>query len=891
LASWPYANDSSDAQTVFQQSERTTPPNPGDTLDFNFQTVDPGVSTQNGAPNFVYWLLTYGQTPPMVIQTDQGGVPNATWGTGPNGQRYLQQIGPGSLWTQRTGLGLDFLSGNHFQQLSDYFGSVRYANRLSFILQAPDQAYLPDGSIADITQSPVAYLNAVAYETADYDEADGYGWLDNSQETDNWHYYWGPGGGWVPSQFWAQTPYHMKIESLGNHFQRITLSNMPGGERSSATHTAPATADPIRPDLTAFAGDHGAMMRNETGLYLDIQGAAHFVNQDPQNTSSDVFMKGLTMWRMYGFSEWYEDDGVDVLGTTTEYPQGSPFIQALIATTDPQFLNIPFTIHNHSSQASSYSVYSPCQSNSYCSTSGVTLYSDPNNTGAPDPNNSLGTQFPIQNGPIAAGGTLHFIMQIDTTLLQLEAPDERSVEVHVIDPNDPLTLKHANLMVETYRTANPAGMCNDNIFYFHASGSPGMSCPSNPIPVASFTANGTPVTSGMSMTVMAGTPISFTTTGTKPGPANGLTQLASRFYFPDGTSAVTLNGPTVQWTPFIVGSNQMVLMQIGDGRARDFAMVNLNVIRGAHANPVAKINVPSASDHYIAGQPAFFGAFADPADNYSPSGGGPSTHYGIAQFNWDFGDGQTATNNEFPQHIYANPGTYTVTLTDVDDTGGSTSVTAQVVIGSPYPPPVANITAINPGGSSLAGSSTQLTPGNYMQYGVVELTGANSTPGDIAQYVWSFTGPNGYTDNTNLTYRDDAPLYGFTAWYPGTYQVNLTVFDQGGVSSSTSTTINVLPWDGVYRVDPVFTQSIGAGDQVFHWDVSNMQVGWTPISSSENPLVYGAQRVGPGTNGQFVTIDIYTLNISSGTLPSGTPTNLSAMFADAIKPLMPASIP
>lgn len=58
----------------------------------------------------------------------------------------------------------------------------------------------------------------------------------------------------------------------------------------------------------------------------------------------------------------------------------------------------------------------------------------------------------------------------------------------------------------------------------------------------------------------------------------------------------------------------------------------------------------------------------------------------IDSYTFDFGDGTDVTTTSTGQttHTYAQPGTYTVTLTDHDTGGQTTSTTRQVVIGSPF---------------------------------------------------------------------------------------------------------------------------------------------------------------------------------------------------------------
>lgn len=57
----------------------------------------------------------------------------------------------------------------------------------------------------------------------------------------------------------------------------------------------------------------------------------------------------------------------------------------------------------------------------------------------------------------------------------------------------------------------------------------------------------------------------------------------------------------------------------------------------------------------------------------------PNTISNKAIYDWDFGDGNTSTDNS-PEHTYATNGTYTVTLTVSDECGNSKSSTATVII-------------------------------------------------------------------------------------------------------------------------------------------------------------------------------------------------------------------
>jgi PKD repeat protein len=53
----------------------------------------------------------------------------------------------------------------------------------------------------------------------------------------------------------------------------------------------------------------------------------------------------------------------------------------------------------------------------------------------------------------------------------------------------------------------------------------------------------------------------------------------------------------------------------------------------------------------------------------------------IASYGWDFGDGTNATGGPQETHQYSDPGTYTATVTVVDENGMSSSASQEIQVG------------------------------------------------------------------------------------------------------------------------------------------------------------------------------------------------------------------
>ena len=125
---------------------------------------------------------------------------------------------------------------------------------------------------------------------------------------------------------------------------------------------------------------------------------------------------------------------------------------------------------------------------------------------------------------------------------------------------------------------------------------------------------------------------------------------------------------------------------------------------------------------------------------------------------WDFGDRTTGTG-VIVDHVYADNGVYTVTLTvtDNDDANGSATASKNVSNRAPV--------------ASFTESATVVAQGEMISF---DASGSYDPDGTIVAYLWDFGDGNAATDVTVDHAYSEA----------GTYTVTLTVTDDDGASSS-----------------------------------------------------------------------------------------------------------
>lgn len=163
----------------------------------------------------------------------------------------------------------------------------------------------------------------------------------------------------------------------------------------------------------------------------------------------------------------------------------------------------------------------------------------------------------------------------------------------------------------------------------------------------------------------------------------------------------------------------------------------------------------------------------------------------IAAYDWDFGDGATATTAR-PNHAYAQAGSYTVTLRVRDSAGAwSTPVEAQV-----------SVTHADPTASFTAAADGRRV--------AVDASGSTATDGATMTYAWSWG--DGSADGSG---RTASHTYGAD----GTYTITLTVTDSLGSTSTATRQVTVTAPTSV--VSDAFGRTVATG-----WDSADVGGPW-----------------------------------------------------------------
>lgn len=198
----------------------------------------------------------------------------------------------------------------------------------------------------------------------------------------------------------------------------------------------------------------------------------------------------------------------------------------------------------------------------------------------------------------------------------------------------------------------------------------------------------------------------------------------------------------------------------------------------------------------------------------------------IVDWEWDLGDG-TTLSGQTATHTYAEPGTYTVTLTVTDDDGQEATATRDVVIS--LVDPVAAFTS----------TATRL---------VAAFDAATSSDADGTIVSWDWDFGDGATATGPTVERT------FTA--PGTYTVTLTVTDDDGRTGTTSQDVTVV------LAAPEASFALTSSQRTVQVDGSASTDPDGTVVSWEWAFGDGATATGPTASHTYTTAGTHTVSLT-----------------------------
>ncbi len=265
---------------------------------------------------------------------------------------------------------------------------------------------------------------------------------------------------------------------------------------------------------------------------------------------------------------------------------------------------------------------------------------------------------------------------------------------------------------------------------------------------------------------------------------------------------------------YALGGTYDVVLTVTDDAGETASKTESVTVQGPNADPTASFT--ATVDH--------LDLTVDASASDDPDGD-------IESYAWDFGDGNTGSGKT-ATHRYATADTFTITLTVTDDRDGTATTTREVTTTiPPNLPPVASFT------SEIDELSVSF-----------DASESDDPDGDIESYAWDFgDGETGTGKTVTHEYDED-----------GTYEVTLTVTDNGGASDSKKHSVTVEAAKVI--ASDAFGRTVSN-----NWGTADIGGAWT--------------RSGSGTN-FAVTPGKATLNMNAGGGPAAYLNGVSARDVD-----------
>ncbi|MEO8690607.1 MAG: PKD domain-containing protein, partial [Solirubrobacteraceae bacterium] len=260
----------------------------------------------------------------------------------------------------------------------------------------------------------------------------------------------------------------------------------------------------------------------------------------------------------------------------------------------------------------------------------------------------------------------------------------------------------------------------------------------NEAPVASFTA--TPPSGASPLAVQ----VASTTAASADGDSLGVT-----WDFGDGATGTGANAAHT----YTADGEYTVTQTVSDGYDSDTTTKTVSV---GTPNTAPTASFTATPDH------------GDVPLDVAFDASGSHDDASIASYAWDFGDGGSGSGAT-ASHTYTTAGAHTATLTVTDDAGAVGTVNK-------------TITAAEPANATPTASFTATPEGGTAPLQVAfDAGGSSDSDGSVAAYAWAF-GDGVTGSGKTVTHEFDTP---------GSYDVVLTVTDDGGATGQTTRTVKV----------------------------------------------------------------------------------------------------
>ncbi|HEY4217914.1 MAG TPA: DNA/RNA non-specific endonuclease [Gemmatimonadaceae bacterium] len=362
--------------------------------------------------------------------------------------------------------------------------------------------------------------------------------------------------------------------------------------------------------------------------------------------------------------------------------------------------------------------------------------------------------------------------------------------------------------------------------------------------------------------------------------SHGLTFLkdSGKVAIPDSTWKVAFIGPMNGTTPF----DHTSIHSLNDVKGMTVLAVNMPNVAGVRNDPWSKYlttvdkieaatgfdflsilpaniqSVIESGDHWPVAALALATGNEGSAVTLDASATSDADAGDVLSYAWTFGDGTSATTSSArPAHVYADNGTYTVTVTATDAAGAFSSATTTATVANVAPT------------VSFVGT----TPLTMVSGLGVAFLGKFTDPGPDSPWSYSIDWGADDTPSSGTLRSVNTPIIGAHQYFAvGQYTVKLAVTDKDGGVGSQSVTVQIVraPVDGSATPRTINLNDNGNGNVTIRLTSLLLDVGSADPSTIRIGTV-APTRISSALAGHTVSLDFSRKAlIDAGVLTAGT---------------------